>query len=189
VEVLLMPGPPPKKPSIRRRRNKASTRKVVEMPAPATSSPAAATAAHDAPQLPKRACGCAELAPKRRPKGCLCRGTGIRPWHPLTLSWWRDVWSSEFKDEYIRTDEHGLTRLAMAVDSFYWSGSIEDLREIRLQEARFGLDVISRRRLEWMVKRPPSAGERAPAEQRNPRPGAGGEDPRKVLTMSPRRPQ
>lgn len=182
-----MPGPPPKKPSIRRRRNRTSTRKVVEMPAAPPSSPAAA--AHDGPQLPKRVCGCAARRERRPAKDCSsCRGTGLRQWHPLTVSWWRDVWSSEFHAEYIRTDEHGLVRLAMVVDSFYWSGSIDDLKEIRLQEARFGLDVMARRRLEWMVKKPPSAGERAPAEQRNPRPGAGGEDPRKVLTMTPRRP-
>jgi hypothetical protein len=172
-------GPAPKKPAIRRRRNKTTTRKTVETP-PAPELLVAP--AWRPPELPRRPCGCAPGAKRRR---CtVCRGKGVQPWHAMTLAWWRDVWASEFRDEYIRTDEHGLLRVAIVVDGFNWRPNLDDLKEIRLQEARFGLDVMSRRRLEWTVKRAPSTPQRPPTA--GARAAASGEDPRRVLSMVPK---
>lgn len=103
-----------------------------------------------------------------------------REWHALTLAWWRDVWRSPMADEYLRSDEHGLTMLAVLVNAYWLEPSTKLLSEIRLQGGLFGLTPIDRRRLQWEVSRAETAERRrAPA---TPRPAAGG-DPRAVLQV------
>jgi len=116
-----MPGPVPKNPAIRQRRNKKSTRSAL----PAERNPI-----KRAPALPDNPTG---------------------EWTDLTRRWWRDVWSSPLRHEFLRADLGALFRLAILVDMFWKTGKLSVATEIRLLEREFGLTPLGRRRLEWTV--------------------------------------
>lgn len=122
-----MPGPPPKDPALRQRRNTTATA--------ATLSPQLEPVRP--PALPTR--------PAREVKA-----GKLKPWHRLTREWWRDVWASPMAPKYTRADKHGLYILAELVDRF-WYGDTGQAGEIRLQSARFGLAPVDRWRLQWDV--------------------------------------
>jgi hypothetical protein len=107
-------------------------------------------------------------------------------WHPMTVAWWRDVWASPMASEYVTADAHGLFRLAMLVNDF-WSRPSKDMAaEIRLQEQRYGLSPLDRRRLEWTVEQVDEARDRG-RQRREQQKGAkqpkAGSDPRSVLSV------
>ena len=79
---------------------------------------------------------------------------------------------------YLPPDVHGLARLAVLVDLFWQEPSVALAAEIRQQEALYGLNPISRRRLQWDVARPQEAPQRSAA----PAPSAD-RDPRNVLRV------
>lgn len=114
-----MPGPLPKNQTVRQRRNKKSTRAML----PAEKNPISR-----APSLPENPTG---------------------DWNDLTVKWWRDVWSSPLRDEFLRADLGAIFRLAILVDMFWKTGKLSVASEIRLLEREFGLTPLSRRRLEW----------------------------------------
>lgn len=116
-----MPGPTPKSPALRQRRNKDVTRATL----PAESSPR-----------------------KRAPKLPALPG---RTWHVMTKLWWKDVWASPMAVEYLRADEHGLFRLAVLIDTFWSEPNQPLAAEIRLQQQAYGLSPLDRRRLQWQV--------------------------------------
>lgn len=126
-----MPGPMPKDPAIRQRRNKSSTRALL----PAETAPI-----QRAPRLPAK------------PDG--------KTWQALTRRWWLDVWHSPQRHEFLRVDLGALFRLAILVDAFWTSGELELAREVRLLEREFGLTPLSRRRLEWTVAQADEATDR-----------------------------
>ena len=149
-----MPGPQPKHPSTRARRNKTTTNAVL-------------TAEHDVqrPPLPK----------------------GVE-WHPMTLAWWRDIWSSPMAPEFLKSDIHGLFQLALLTND-YWTAATASQRiaiaaEMRQQGQRYGLSPIDRRRLQWEVEKVEDAQHRGQQRrgsgQPAPQPKPQGEDPRKV---------
>ena len=112
--------------------------------------------------------------PKRRPE--LPRSM---PWHTLTKSWWRDVWTSPMAPEYLKVDVHGLYRLAMLVNRFWITGGDKELAaEIRLQGQLFGLTPIDRRRLQWEVARAEEAEEQRKRRKPPTTPVA---DPRSII--------
>ncbi len=87
-----------------------------------------------------------------------------RPWSPMTLAWWADVWASPMAPEFDASDVHGLFALAVLVDDF-WTAETPTARrdlagEIRLQTQRFGLSPIDRRRLQWEIERSEEAQDR-----------------------------
>ena len=125
-----MPGPVPKDPAVRQRRNKASSR--------------ASLGAENAPR--KRAPRLPELEGK--------------PWHRMTRAWWRDVWHSPMAAEYVRADEHALYRLAVLIDGFWTQPTKELASEIRMQQQAFGLTPLDRRRLEWSIEQAEAASTR-----------------------------
>lgn len=101
-------------------------------------------------------------------------------WHSETRRWWRDIWHSPMAPEYLKTDGHGLTRLALLVDDF-WRADTASIRmklsaEIRHLGALFGLTPIDRRRLQWEVERVEST-----VRKRPPPALQVGEDPRERL--------
>ena len=116
-----MPGPIPKTPNTRQRRNRSASRALL----PPEGRPIRRT-----PSLPENPLG---------------------EWHELTRGWWRDVWGSPQRGEFLRADLGSLFRLAMLVNSFFATGELEYAREVRLLEREFGLTPLSRRRLEWTV--------------------------------------
>ena len=117
-----MPGPVPKDPAVRQRRNKSASRAVLA----AESMPIVGR-----PRLPKF--------------------PGDGNWHAMSRKWWRDVWSSPMGHEFLRGDLPALFRLVLLVDNFWKFGKLEFAKEIRLLEREFGLTPLSRRRLEWTV--------------------------------------
>lgn len=146
-------GPPPKRGSLRQRRNKNPG--AAMLPAAGSSRPA--------PALPDRACD--GLAGKGCPGvDCLsCEGTGIEPWHPLVLERWAIAWASPMAAEWLDADIHGLFIVADLWDD-YWKGNRDRAAEIRLQEQRFGLSSLDRRRLQWEVERVTQAQKQRPAQ-------------------------
>lgn len=122
-----MPGPPPKDPALRQRRNTSATA--------ATLSPQSEPMR--APALPTR--------PAKE-----VRAGRLKPWHRLTRAWWRDVWASPMAPKYTKADLHELYILAELRDRF-WYGELDLAAEIRLQSARFGLAPVDRWRLQWDV--------------------------------------
>ena len=108
-------------------------------------------------------------------------------WHPMTLAWWRDLWASPMAPEYEESDRHGLFKLAMLQDDFWTAETAKERKEasaeIRLQEQRFGLSPIDRRRLQWEIEKSEEAVERGSKRRGSGRPPArsGGTDPRAVL--------
>lgn len=147
-----MPGPAPKDPSVRARRNKSSTRSSL------------AGQARETPALP-------EL-------------DGVQ-WHPMTLMWWADVWSSPMSSEYLTADRHGLFRLAMLVEEFWRHPLKEIAAEIRLQEKRYGLNPLDRRALEWSVESAEDAKDRgAQRRGRDQKASPPAADPRRIYAVS-----
>lgn len=126
-----MPGPAPKDPKKRQRRNKAPTAATLKL----------APSGIKAPSLPKRKDD---------------RGKFVK-WHPRTLAWWKSVWASPMAGEFLDSDVHGLLVLAELEDEFHKTTDVrvrlELVREIRLQRQAFGLSPIDRRRLQWEVKK------------------------------------
>src|ERR671923_278181 len=104
-----MPGPVPKNPAVRQRRNKSVSRALL----PAETAPI-----RRAPSLPDL------------PEG---------GWHVLTERWWHDVWRSPQRHEFLRTDLGALFRLAVLVDMFWKFGKLEVAKEVRMLEREFGL--------------------------------------------------
>lgn len=136
--MTLMPVPP-KHPSARQRRNKTpGARKLTPVVNP----------------------GLVEIPPI----------PGDREWHPMTLRKWEAIHRSPMFAEYDETDIEGLIALAHLWDDFWWADSpsarVKLQTEIRMNEVRYGLSPIDRRRLSWEIDR----GEEAEAnvqERRN----------------------
>lgn len=119
----VMRGPAPKDPSLRQRRNKASTRATLHV----------AETWKRAPSLPKRTDG--------------------QDWHSLTKAFWHDIWHSPMAKEYLRADVHGLYRVAMLVDRFWKAPNMSLEAQINRSGSEYGISPLSRRRLEWIVER------------------------------------
>lgn len=166
-----MPGPPPKPRALRQRRNKVAG--AAMLPAEGSLLPP--------PVLPDRGCADCSATGKFKDERCpSCSGTCIAPWHPFVLAWWQDVWASPMAVEFLKADTHGLFVLAELRDQFWRTGDRELAAEIRLQEQRFGLSSLDRRRLQWEVERVEQArkGRRTDSPDKKKRPVV---DPRRFL--------
>lgn len=133
-------GPAPKTPSTRRRRHKV----------PGAAKLYVADGKVTVPKLPL----------KRR-DGEL--------WHKETRKRWKAIHESPMAAEYDDADLYGLLDLADLWDRRHKAeDSAEAIKisvEIRLQEQRFGLSPLDRRRLSWEIER----GERAETATRSRR--------------------
>lgn len=135
-----MPGPIPKDPRLRQRRNRVAGAAV--LPAEGRQGPT--------PPLPRRA-------------------KDENPWHPATLDYWRKAWASPMATEWIEADIPGLVQLFQLIDRFN-HGEHALAAEIRLQRVCYGLTPIDRRRLQWEVEKVEQAKRRQPAPPRSRRP-------------------
>lgn len=105
------------------------------------------------------------------------------PWAALTKAWWTRLWASPMAGQFIESDVDGLYVLATLKDAF-WSCAPGDPKmgalaaEIRMQEQRFGVTPLDRRRLEWELEREPAGAETAP-----PTPAPAPVDPRKTMRL------
>lgn len=135
-------GPAPKPVALRQRRNKTSTN--AQLPSQDEAS------SFDVPELFDRQDG--------------------EAWHPGVIEWWESVWRSPMAQEFLDADMKGGLYLLADLHQLRWtvegrSALVDVAKEIRLQEVRFGLSPIDRRRLQWEVAR----GEEA--ERRRTAPG------------------
>lgn len=121
-----MKGRRPKDPDARQRRNKASTAAVLD---PAADNEL------EAPPLSAKLFGDKTL-------------------HPLTRKWWKVIWRSPMAVRWLETDVEGLYLVAILRNAFFHQPTPTLAAEIRQQETRFGLDVLSRRRLDWRIANP-----------------------------------
>jgi hypothetical protein len=143
-------GPPPKSAATRQRRNKTTTSARLET----DEQPR-----EEAPPLGEH------------PEG--------GEWHPRTVAWWNEVWSSPMAEEYLRADEDGLYMLATLVDAFWKEPSVKAHQEIRLARQPYGITPIDRRRLQWEIGRAEQAERKRPSKL--PAPTYDGGDPRSAL--------
>jgi hypothetical protein len=155
-------GRPPKLASLRQRSNKVSTRATLESPEKA--------AKRKVPPLPKR-------------------DSEAENWHPKVVEWWESVWKSPMAAEYLGPDMVGglytLAELYQRRWTCHDSKVLVSLAaEIRLQEVRFGLSPIDRRRLQWEVEKGEEAAERTQQRRKAKKvKRAAKKDPREVLKV------
>lgn len=148
-----MPGPTPKDPSTRQRRNKTSTASLLR-----------AVPDADVPPLPKRG-GWHEMT--------------VAWWSDL----WTSPMAPEFDASDMHglyqlallVDDFWLSETV--------ADRIKLASELRQQSQRFGLSPIDRRRLQWEIERTEEAKQKGARrrEAATPRPGASDGDPRSTL--------
>lgn len=150
-----MSGPPPKPAHLRQRTNKKAG--AVTLP------PAADASVDDAtPPIPN-------------PDG--------RVWHPLTLKHWANAWASPMASQWLESDKDGLGRLAILWDTYNHTGSVEALKEIRLQSAGYGFTPLDRSRLQWEISKADEAESKTARRGEIARKRTGTQDPRRLLSM------
>jgi hypothetical protein len=98
----------------------------------------------------------------------------VMPWHDQTLAWWETVWASPMVAEWVDADVPGLVALAVLVDAFWTSDPADAAKihaEIRMASREFGLSPLSRRTLQWEIKRlaAPAPAATAPVRRRSGR--------------------
>lgn len=153
-------GPAPKPAHLRARTNKVAGAARLQ------SQEAAAD--NKVPKLPPRADG--------------------EPWHRRVQEWWESVWRSPMASEYLDADMKGGLFVLADLYQLRWTLVeprllIEAIKEIRLQEPRFGLTPLDRRRLQWEVEKGEEAAAKTQA-RKTPKasaPRSGGKDPRDIL--------
>jgi hypothetical protein len=161
--------PIPKPDALRQRRNKSATK--------ATLPSQEQSAKNRVPELPKKPGG----------------------WHAMTKDWWSTVWRSPMAGEYLGPDISGGLYMLAFLHEAYWqtlaiagfdaavvAGRLKELAsEIRLQEVRFGLSPVDRRRLQWEVEKGETAAERTQTRRSAKRaPRRPVKDPRSVLKIA-----
>jgi len=75
--------------------------------------------------------------------------------HPMTLLTWKVWWASPLTEEWVDADVPDLVAVAALVDQF-WKGTGDRSKmhaEIRMATREFGLTPMSRRSLQWEIKR------------------------------------
>ena len=172
-----MPGPAPKSAAQRQRRNRTTTAATIEAP-PATRVP---LPEHRVSSLLCAACPEPEwhhtktwwqkaerderdVAPVHEFDPCPL------DWRPATHRWWDTIWASPIADEWVDADVPNLLALAVLVDEFWTTGDKAVHAEMRQAMREFGLSPLSRRQLQWEVKRLESAAKpERPATQARPR--------------------
>jgi len=87
-------------------------------------------------------------------------------WHPMTLSWWKTIWASPMADEWVDADVPSLIGIAALIEMFWTQPDARLLAEIRMQQREYGLSPLSRRQLQWEIKRAEGTTPVAPAGPR-----------------------
>lgn len=159
-----MPGPAPKRASARQRRNRTSTSATIE-------APSVAKVALPRDRVSSITCEQCHLASWKHTRATFEK-EDVEPhdyeprmldWRPATLAWWDTIWASPIAGEWVDADVPGLLMLAVLVDEFATTGSREVHAELRMASREFGLSPLSRRTLQWEVKRVEAASRPTPA--------------------------
>lgn len=104
----------------------------------------------------------------------------------MVVEWWTSIWRSPMASEYLDADMRGGLYLLADLHQARWTAPstaamIEVAKEIRLQEVRFGLSPIDRRRLQWEIEKGEQAIERTTSRKQRKTSASGGNDPRSIL--------
>lgn len=212
-----MPGPEPKDPSVRQRRNQKSTKATLPR---RTLRSVDEFADLTVPELRARIAELNETRPidqridgKGRKAQLIERiiagesnvppmpehpgnvdadgqrqGKGV--WHPQTIAWWNDVWTSPMESAWDESDVHNVVIMALLYDDLWTAGSARERKdaaaELRQQRADLGLAPLPRRRLEWTIASADEAtsknDKRRGKVEGTTAPKATGTDPRHGLT-------
>lgn len=158
-----MPGPPPKPAAQRQRRNKTTTAATLQA-APATK---VALPAYRVSALTCQHCDLAAWEhtrhhfEKARRAGIDLSVHDYAPrelaWRPGTGDWWDVIWASPMAEEWVAADVPGLLALAVLVDEFWTTGDRGIHAEMRTASREFGLSPLSRRQLQWEIRKVESA--------------------------------
>jgi hypothetical protein len=152
-----MPGPPPKHPGVRRRRNRASTTAVLRPEARITRRPSLRARATGGP------------SPER-------------PWHPATVQWWETIWQSPQVDEWLEADvPSALFIWAELMDQFHYDPDPKLAAELRQHRRDMGFTPLDRRRLGYQITRPDDGEQQSRRRSSSSRRRR--HDPRKVLQI------
>lgn len=76
--------------------------------------------------------------------------------HPMTIRTWDVWWASPLRTEWVDADVPDLVALALLVDAFWQAGPIDRPKfhaEIRMAAREFGLTPMSRRGLQWEIRK------------------------------------
>lgn len=170
-----MPGPNPKDPATRERRNKSSTKAVLSL-----------VVDHEVPPMPKAEDWISHPTINGQPVGP--GADKAIEWSPVVLKWWKTIWSSPMSNEY-----HDSDTVQLHLACFYLHQTVNPFLKMaeRLQASKaheacvknFGLSPMSRRALQWEIARVTAAdlenekrkarsagqGENKPAPQADPR--------------------
>lgn len=100
----------------------------------------------------------------------------LRTWlgrglHKLTLRTWDVWWASPLTQEWVDADVPDLVAIASLVDLFWKTGDPKIHTEIRLAAKEFGLTPMSRRSLQWEIRRLEGTKPKAPEAPRRRRSG------------------
>jgi hypothetical protein len=113
-----------------------------------------------------------------------------RAWHQATRAEWREIWASPMATQFLKSDAHGLLKLAVLINDFWHAETAKEraalLVEIRLQRQDFGLAPRPRASLHWEIERANDAQDRG-ARRRRERvaPKQASTDPRMALQVLP----
>lgn len=149
-----MAGPAPKASAQRQRRNRTTTAATleagpatrVELPAFRVSAITCETCALASWQHVRRKFEELDLEPHDyEPR--------VLDWRQATRDWWEVIWASPMADEWVDADVPGLLALAVLWDDFWRTGDPKAHAEIRQAAREFGLSPLSRRQLQWEIKR------------------------------------
>lgn len=152
----------PKDPEVRQRRNQAPT--AATLPAPDSADLRKAKI----PTLSAKQLGI---------KGAI---------KPQVREWWIDAWRSPMAPRWLKTDMHvlylcALIRQQIAVSAMEGKPVATLAGELRQQERRVGLDVMSRRSLDWRIEGPRQPAAQTPPPEATLPPVPEGVDPRRLL--------
>lgn len=143
-------GPVPKDAASRQRRNKASTKAVLS-----------AVVDHDIPPMPPAEDWLPSVFGDQGQSDDADASKAyemLTQWSPAVIRWWESIWSSPMSNEYHEADIHQLY-----LACFYLQQTLNPFAKIterlaaakqhEAQVARFGLNPMSRRSLQWEIER------------------------------------
>lgn len=139
-----MPGPLPKDPEIRQRKNKSATKAVLSIVVN--------------PEIP-------EMPPASDWLPSIWSDSDKKPddheepsWNPAVERWWCDIWSSPMSNEFHESDVHGLYLACFYLQQtlnpyLKMSDRISASKSYEAAVKNFGLTPMSRRTLQWEIER------------------------------------
>lgn len=170
-----MPGPAPKNPATRQRRNKSSTNAKLSL-----------VVDHEVPPMPDAADWICQITSS---DGNEVPDAPVE-WSSAVVTWWESIWSSPMSNEYHDADIHQLYLACFYLQQtlnpyLKMSDRLNSSKSYEATIKNFGLTPMSRRSLQWEIERSEEAlakgakrRGRTPEADPAPVPAGGVDDPR-----------